>query len=585
MPRFLAAACGVVAGCLVFAAGALAAPVQVSVFPSPGARFALPNTQIAFRGVPASALGQIQVSGSRTGAHAGRIEADSDGLGGSFIPSAGFARGETVTVRTSLDVIGGSAGAFQFVTADSAGPIQRAPLANVPARSNGVDHIHSRPDLVPPAVTVKRNSKAAAPGDVFVANQFGPAQNGPMILDSAGHVVWFKPMPRNGMATDFRVQSYGGAPVLTWWQGYENYGLGSGLGEIYDTRYRQIATVRAANGLTADLHEFELTPAGTALVLAASPVYVDTSSVRGAKRAVAIDGVIQEIDIRTGLMLFEWHSLDHVALSESYTAPPKRNGHLYDFFHANSVGLAPDGTIVASARNTWAVYDIDHQTGAVNWRLGGKRSTFALGRGVSFAWQHDARILPDGTVTVFDDGALPPVHKQSRGIRLTLDTTHRTASLLKEYDHSPSLLAGFEGNMQTLSGGDVFLGWGQQPYFTELNPHGTPVFDARFNAPTPTYRAYRMRWSGQPTTLPSAAVAKGAPGMTIVYASWNGATAVASWRVLAGATPNARRVLGTHPRVGFETAIGERSTGPYFQVQALGSSGQVIGTSAVARLR
>jgi hypothetical protein len=578
MLRFGASGAVTVGAWLATAGLAVAAPGPVSVFPSPGTKWALPATQIAFRGVSVGSLGPIQVVGSRTGQRAGVLRADSDGEGASFVPTTRFTPGETVTVTTGLDVLGGTGGVFTFTIATTAPRIGRVPLALVPAGSGGLQHFRSRRDLIPPAVVVKRRSSAAAPGDIFVANQFGPAQNGPMILDPSGNLVWFRPMPKDAVATDFRVQSYQGKPVLTWWQGYLNAGVGIGEGVVYDTGYHQLAIVKAADGLQADLHEFLLTPRGTALILAPSPVYTDLSTVHGAKRGVVIDWVVQEIDVKTGLLLFEWHSLDHIGLAESYEPLPTAKGHPADPYHVNSVGLDRDGNVLIGARNTWAAYKVSYQTGAVIWRLGGKQSSFKMGRGAGFAWQHDIRVQSDGTITLFDDGAAPPVHKQSRAIRLAVDTTHMSATLVREYDHTPALLAGFEGGSQALPGGDSFVGWGQQPYFSEFDSRGGVLFDARFVAPTPSYRAYRLPWTASPSTLPAIAAAAGRGGAT-VYASWNGATQVASWRALAGASRKALKTLNTARRRGFETTIGVRSAGPYFAVQALDASGRVLATS------
>jgi len=153
------------------------------------------------------------------------------------------------------------------------------------------------------------------------------------------------------------------------------------------------------------------------------------------------------------------------------------------------------------------------------------------------------------------------------------------ATLIKEYDHSPALSANFEGSVQTLSDGDVVLGWGQQPYLSEVNPAGQQTFDARFTVATSTYRAYRFPWSAQPPTAPALALAPNGDGSTELFASWNGATDVASWRVLAGGTPAALAPVGGAARRGFETAIRVRSAGPYFAVQALGSAGLILTTS------
>jgi hypothetical protein len=562
--------------CLVGAAGAVAQPPAVSVYPIPNTTSSLPQTQITFRGIPASQIGQVQVAGSSTGAHSGTIQGDSDGQGGSFIPSQPFAPGETVTVTTGLNVLGGSSGTFHFVVATPFGTINPMKLAQVPAGSNGVQHFLSRPDLEPASITINRNSSATDNGDIFLTPQFGPVQNGPMLLDPAGKLIWFQPLGANQLATDFRVQQLGGQPVLTWWQGYTNNGSGRGEGVIYNSHYQQIATVQAGNGLQGmDLHEFLVTPSGDAWIIGVSPVHWGTLT------RPLMDAVIQEIDIKTGLVMFEWHALDHIPVSESFFTTKSR-GLVYDPYHMNSVSIDHDGNLIVSVRNTWAVYKVNRQTGAIMWTLGSNQSTFKRAAGASTAFQHDAIVQADGSVTMFDDGGGPPTVRAGRAVRLSLNAAKGTASLMAQYTHTPALRTNFEGNVQVLPNGDVFVGWGQQPYFTEFNAAGKMIFDARFTSNTSSYRAYRMAWSGQPTTPPSIAVAPYNDGTTEVWASWNGATAVSSWRVLAGRTPGSLVTLVTTPKRGFETAISASTGERYFAVQALDSGDNVLATSTTS---
>ena len=557
------------------AATALAQPPVVSVYPLPNSSSSLPQTQITFRGIPASQIGSVQVVGSSTGVHAGTIAADSDGQGGSFLPTAPFAAGETVTVTTGLNVAGGTSGAWKFAIAVPFGTINPMKLPMVPAGSNGVQHFHSRPDLQPASVTVNKNS-GAAPGDIFVTPQYGPVQNGPMLLDSSGNMIWFQPLPPNALATDFRVQQLGSQPVLTWWQGYTNNGSGRGVGVIYNTSYQQIATVQAGNGLQGmDLHEFLVTPQGAAWIVGVSPVHY------GTLKKPLMDAVVQEIDIKTGLVMFEWHALDHVPITESYFTT-KANGYVYDPYHLNSIAIDRDGNLIVSMRNTWAVYKINVQTGAIIWTLGSNQSTFKRRAGASTVFQHDAIVQPDGSLTLFDDGGGPPTVRAGRAVRLSLNTSNNTATLVQQFTHTPALRTNFEGNAQVLSNGDLFVGWGQQPYFTEFNSAGKMVFDARFTSNTSSYRAYRMAWSGQPTTPPSIAVAPNNDGTTEVWASWNGATTVSSWQVLAGQSPGSLVPLLTTPKRGFETAIAASTGMPYFAVQALDSNGHVLASSGAA---
>ncbi|HEX3978608.1 MAG TPA: arylsulfotransferase family protein [Solirubrobacteraceae bacterium] len=585
--RLAATALLVVAGAALGpAAAAQAASAPVSVFPIPGGKVAAPSTQITFRGVPASQLGPVSVTGSLSGTHTGRILADSDGDGASFIPTQPFKAGETVTVGTGLSIVGGNAGTYGFTIANPAGGIPLAGVRPVPRVRNDISRFVSRPDLVPAAVTVtkKASSSVAAGGDLFIAPQYGPVQNGPMIIGPFGGLIWYQPVPHNDTATDFNLQRYQGKPVLTWWQGNVSFaGTGDGVDEIYNSSYQHVATVKAGNGLDADLHEFTITGQDTALVTAYYPVLWTTSSAKGAKPRIVLDGVVQEIDIPTGLVLFQWDSLDHVPVSASYQPIPKNTGHPWDYFHLNSAQLIGNGNVIISSRDTWSVYNVSHQTGAIVWTLGGKSSSFKMGHNTSFAFQHDARLLSGNLMTIFDDGAGPPVvHKQSRGLTLRLDTTHKTASVVTQDTHSPSVLSRYEGSDQLLHNGDSLVGFGSQPWITEFDSHGRMVFDARFVDANQSYRAYRYTWTGTPATPPSMGT-RTTKGKTTVYASWNGSSLLARWQVLGGSTSSKMSVIASAGKAAFETPIKLRSSRTYLEVRALDAHGKVLGTSAAVR--
>jgi hypothetical protein len=549
----------------------------VGVFPIPGGRVAAPQTLITLRGIPDGRAGMISVTGSVSGRHAGRFEADSNARGGSFVPAKPFTPGEVVTVRTRLQIRGSRHGRWHFTVADPPGPVPSAPLPPAARIPGDVLGFHSRPDLTPPAVEILKESPPADTGDVFVTPQQGPLQNGPMILSPSGTLVWFHPVRPGDMAADFQVQRYRGRPVITWWQGYSGAGLGYGEDVIDDSSYRRLAIVHGTNGLSADLHEFQLTAGGTALITAYYPVYWDASSVGGARRQIVLDSVVQEIDVKTGLPLFQWDSLDHVPLRDSYEPVPKSAGQPFDYFHVNSVERNGKDLII-SARNTCAAYAVS-PTGRVLWTLGGKRSSFTLAPGAGFAFQHDVRAsAADRAVTLFDDGGGPPkLHDQSRGLTLKLDFAHRTATVVHQDDHAPALLADYEGNVQSRASGDEVIGWGQQPYVTEFDAGGQVVFDARFIDQNSSYRAYRFDWTATPSTRP-AVVASTAGSTTTVYASWNGATTVISWRVLSGSTPGSLRDAGSAPDAGFETRL-SLPAARYVAVQALDAAGRVLSAS------
>jgi hypothetical protein len=411
-------------------------------------------------------------------------------------------------------------------------------------------------------VRVTANSPAAASGDIFLTTNSGRGQNGALIVNGGGALVWFKPAAKGNSMTNLQVTSYEGKPVLAYWEGHIDLGVGFGSNTLLGTDYKPVATIHAGNGYYADLHELQVTPQGSAYLTAYTLVRADLSSVHGSKDGALQDAVVQQVDIKTGLVMFEWHTYGHVALDDSYANDPRDPNRPWDFFHLNSIAPDPwgDGNFLISSRNTWAVYEVNRQSGAVEWRIGGKKPSFRMGSGTGTAYQHDARWQPDHTITIFDNGAVI-----SRDVR------------------TPAILSGSQGNNQVLANGDWFVGWGESPYFTEFNAAGQTVFDAHLPYPAQVYRSYRFEWNAVPAAVPSIAL-KAAGAATTVYASWNGATGVSSWRVLAGATPAALATVAEAPSGGFETAVTVPSAAPVFAVQALGAGGEVLGGShAISR--
>jgi hypothetical protein len=554
----------------------------ITVSPIPGSRDATPQTQVSFVGAPAGDLSVVSVVGSETGSHSGRLEAYSQGDGASFLPSRPFAEGERVTVSAVFRSGGHSHQLTDTFAVAHEDLVPTTPRADHPGTAAEEQHFQSRPDLRPPLVTVTADSAGVSPGDVFLAPYGGPGQAGPMILEPDGALVWFHPLPANVSATNFRVQQYEGQPVLTWWEGDisgHGYGLGNDL--IVGGNYEMIADVKAGNGLFADLHEFQLTPRGTALITAYDPIYCNLSAVGGPADGAVTDGVFQEVDIRTGLVRMQWTTVDHVGLAESYEkASTSSLEWPFDFFHINSLNLDANGNLLVSARNTWTIYNVNARTGQVLWRLGGKASSFAEAPGTQTAWQHDPRELPDGMLSVFDNGSSPTVHTQSRGEIVSLNPGQGTATLVAQLTHGPPLVAESQGNVQAMANGNWFIGWGQAPYVSEFGPTGELLFDAHLPSGDESYRGFRFPWSGAPAHGPALSYQPGA-GAGTAYASWNGATAVSSWRLLAGSSATSLAPVASVARTGFETAITVPVSmhGAYLAVQALGATGQVIGSS------
>ena len=554
----------------------------IAVFPRHGTWTASPYTEISFRGVTEEQLGTITVLGSYSGGHSGILMPHSDGNGVSYVPDSRFEPGEEVTVRAEQELGPTDNGSLTF------GVVQPAEVAPSPT-SRATDDpevapltFRSRPDLLPPVMEITVPAEGTAEGYVFLGARVDNGQSGAMILDNSGEIVWFD-RPANDLDElhDVRVQEYQGEPVITFAEANGPRGYRLGHYVICDSTYQRIAEFTIGNGYTGgDHHEFLLTPEGTALIGTYHPVKWDLSSVGGSKYGSVLDGVVQEIEIETGRVRFEWHSLDDIALDESYDSAPSEPNGLFDFVHNNSYGITPDGNIVVSARHAHAIYKIDRRTGDVLWRLNGKQSDFTMGDGTPFSWQHDARIHDNGELTLFDNAANgPSADGQSRGLVLDLDEEAMTATLAREYTHPEEVLSPSQGNMQMLPNGNAFVGWGSEVDFSEFTPDGELIFNARFPEGGNSYRAYRMPWTGQPSDPPAIAVEAGSGDERTVYASWNGATEVASWEVLAGRAPDQLQSVGSAVRGGFETSITVSTTEPYIAAQALDDAGEVLGVS------
>jgi hypothetical protein len=406
-----------------------------------------------------------------------------------------------------------------------------------------------------------------------------------MIFDEAGNVIWFNPLPAGDAATSLQVQQLDGKPVLTYWQGYiPPQGFGEGEEVILNSDYQIVGRVYAGNGLKADLHDFHITPQNdTAVLTVFEPIACNLSSDHGPARGAVNDSIFQEIDLRTGLVRREWSSLDHVPLSDSYSVANTTSAEWpFDYFHLNSIDPLASGKTLISARNTWALYELSSTTGQIVLRIGGKHSEVKLAGNAATAFQHDATMLENGTISVFDNGGVPNVHPQSRGLVLAIDPQTKTDTIVAEYEHAPAVSSGSQGNIQPLPGGDMFVGWGAAPYFSEYSASGQLLFDGHMHGSYESYRTYRFPWVGTPATAPAIAATTGPTrpaGAATVYASWNGATQVASWRVLAGTSPTRLAPVTTAADAGFETAIATPGATPYVAVQALEASGAVIGTS------
>jgi hypothetical protein len=568
--------------------------VPVAVYPSDASGAANPKTQISFRGARRSAIEGIEVRGSRTGEHKGVLRAHSDGMGASFLPKRPFRPGEKVTVDCDCDMIGsdGVTHEISFHTFEIPNP----KLAKLPKRTHdtggigrGNQFFKSEPDLHPPGIDVDKTSDGLAPGHIFLAPKAAPGQDGPMIMDDKGNLIWFHPLRQGQSAFDFRRQRWGNRQVLTWWQGLVLKGEGFGYGVIYDDHYRFLQTVHAGNGYSMDLHEFAITPRGTALIIAYKPIRADLHRIADAPNdAAAVDCVIQEIDLKTGLVEFEWHAFDHIKRHDAYAPYSKHKA--FDFAHVNSIHEEDNGNLLVSVRNASAMVEVDRMTGHTKFRLGGKRPTLPQQPNTFTIAQHSVSRTRRGAITVFDNGAgAPPKHgvfkgRPARG--LVLRQPRFTPGMpplpvfveteLKVPDEPRHTYS--QGSVQELLNNGYMVGWGgDQPWFSEFSNDGQLAFDARMVPHTlDTYRVWKLKWTGHPLYPPKAVVSGGA-----VYVSWNGATNVGSWQLLGGSSPTDLAPIGDpverHDR--FETRLPLPAGQQYVAVRGISRDHKTLGTS------
>ncbi len=379
------------------------------------------------------------------------------------------------------------------------------------------------PDTLPanfPTITVD-TSNNPSDGKMFLANLSGTFNTGNylMILNNDGSVVNYKEV--DGLfGIGFTVLpngklSYGQIIAVS-------PGVPVGRFIVMDTTLAPVDTFQCGNGYITHPSDFILLPNGHAILHATDPQPVDMSPYGGDPNAIVVGNVIQELD-ESKNVVFQWRSWDYLPISDSYvnlTTP------IVDLTHANALALDANGNILYSIRHTSSIPSISRQTGNVNWILGGKRDQFTYINEHSsnapnyFSYQHDIRVLPNGNITLFDNGTQhsPPY---SRGVEYKLDEQNKTATLVWEFRHSPDFFAGANGSMQRLANGTTIIGWGSAslsgtPLFTEVHPDNNIALEFSMPPGHRSFRALKFPWaSGLPTA--SVTIQEVLPGNTYIF--------------------------------------------------------------------
>ncbi|MFZ1993838.1 MAG: arylsulfotransferase family protein [Solirubrobacteraceae bacterium] len=465
----------------------------------------------------------------------------------------------------------------------------------------------SAPRLHPPMLhtDVRTQTSRLAPG-YFMLDAFPnltvtgnlTGEGGPLILDAKLQPVWVYPIGTEVTSTNLRQQTYNGKPVLTWWKGVVTNAGASTSGEvdIVDQHYRNVAAVKAAAPWIISVHDAVISGGDLWVTVYRTVPGQDLSAYGGSATGVVYDSGVQEYDIRTGKLLYTWDALNpgatpNIPLADSeQPAPPAAApaGTPWDAYHINSIQLLPGNQMLVSMRNTWAAYLINTKTNQTVWTLGGKASSFNVAASAAFAWQHNAQMLPHHQVSLFNDnccaitgpGVFARPNGTSGGLILSLNTATHTASLVSSYAHTNRPLdPAFLGSMNVLPNGNALVGWGSQPYFSEYSKSGQLLLDAIWPGKDLSYRAeFSSNWVGTPFFPPNGA-ARRSNGKVTVYASWDGATQVTAWKVLAGSDPNHLPVVATRARTGFETSIKLARSAKVYKVQAFDVKGHLLRTS------
>jgi hypothetical protein len=392
-----------------------------------------------------------------------------------------------------------------------------------------------------------------------------------MILDGQGRLVWLHRVPGRSAAA-FRPITYAGGPALLWWEGTIERGLGDGEYVIAGADYRELARIRSVRH-PMDLHDLIVTPEGTAYAFAMDVIDLDGHLVD--------DMLVQEVDIATGRLLWEWRASDHIGTDESVEPAPEEGP--WDYLHFNSIDLTPDGDLLLSARHTDAVYKVSRETGDIVWRLGGVRSDFELSDDAVFRKQHDARWRPDGMISLFDNSTKEADDPEARprGLLLRLDEAAGTAELVRELLPPRQVDSSSQGSF-TLhpEDGSATIGWGSTYIVTSYDSAGEIVWDGAMPAGFSSYRAYREPWQGQPLDDPVVSVEAADDGVVTAWVSWNGASEVATWELVAGTDTDQLSSASTAEADGFESGLPVPEGAALIAVRALGADGETLGESA-----
>ena len=368
-----------------------------------------------------------------------------------------------------------------------------------------------------------------APGELFYHHfsLLGYNIDQAQIMTSNGHFIFRHESQEKGLNFDINRNGY-----LT------SYNETTDAFDMFDSSYNTIQSFKVANGYITDIHDFLILPDGHSFLIGLDYQVIDMTVYDPdySANATVVGAILQELDASQNV-IFEWRSWDHIEVTEAL------HETLFfafiDYVHANSIDIDTDGNLLLSCRNLDQVIKIDRATGNFIWRLGGIKNEFTfLNDTLRFNYQHDARRIANGNITLYDNGNYHPV-KASFAKEYRINEADMTVSKVWSYVHpfiNGKPVRGFAmGNVQRLPNGNTLINWGSiyagtslgkgSPNLTEVDSLGNIVWEMTLDESKKgvIYRAHRYSWT--PCARPSEKTLKASNiTQSSVKLSWGHAT-------------------------------------------------------------
>ena len=552
--------------------------------PLPNSKTALVQTEIIIRShyeVDSSTNkpeSLFVISGSKSGIVSGKTILSDDNRTFLFLPEHNFASGETVKVKfiggihtknnqilksisfsfivSSNQIINILKHVDKFETQKSLNKLNNSTSASPVKIMNGVSIPVDYPEV---KVEVNTNP---SPGFIYLNNWGGIPYL--MILNNDGSPVFYRRMPY--YARDFKHHKNG---LLT-------YRMSDGVNSFFamDSTYTVIDTFQCGHGYGTDEHELQFLPNGHVLMIGLDYRSVDMSKIvsGGNPNATVIGNTVIELD-KNNNIVFEWKSWDHYKITDAEHI--NLTNATLDYVHMNAISVDDDGNLVVSARHLSEITKIDHKTGDIIWRLGGKNNQFTyVNDPYKNSYQHDIRALGNNHYTIFDNGNYhnPPF---SRAVEYKIDTSQKTATLVWQYRNNPDYYSWWMGDVQRLPNGNTLIGWADAsvPKVTEVTPSGEKVYQLDFVNPANCYRAFKFNWQGK-AKIPYLIVEPYNDRIRLLFNKF-GDMDVVKYYVYAGHTSSSLKLIDSVNTPYDDLLNLENNTNYYFRVKSIDMFGHV----------